>query len=156
MKRAAKKVQFHFSRDINKYTLIGTLGHTSSENVLWRRKIRSCFTTMFVLLFLSWVLLVTDAATLQVVIPLVHSRKTILRSLRAYSSNETRLFPYSSWPVVELANQLQVDTAGISYTSSFLYISTIQNKFPPYLPLLSVVIIIRFFESCSWIRMTWK
>lgn len=38
---------------------------TSSENVLCRRNIRSCFTTMFVLLFLSWVLLVTDAATLQ-------------------------------------------------------------------------------------------
>lgn len=38
--------------------------HTSSEKVLCRRNTRSCFTTILVLLFLSWVLLVTDAATL--------------------------------------------------------------------------------------------
>lgn len=38
--------------------------HTSSVKVLSRRYMRSCLTIMFVLLFLSWVLLVTDAVTL--------------------------------------------------------------------------------------------
>lgn len=37
---------------------------TSSVKVLWRRRKRPFLMTMFVLLFLSWVLLVTDPVTL--------------------------------------------------------------------------------------------